>query len=111
MESCRPVLMNDDAILLARLRGPLGLGCLAEIAFALILGKRTRHRNQFDRMVWMPGRPVRELDAATTEHLITRRRELHASPELSFQEDETARYIAERLDALGVDTLTRGVGG
>jgi amidohydrolase len=59
----------------------------------------------------MPGRPVRELDAATTQHLITHRRELHASPELSFQEDETARYIAERLEALGVDKLTRGVGG
>ena len=62
-------------------------------------------------MVWMPGRAVRELDAATTQRLISHRRELHASPELSFKEDETARYIAERLDALGVDSLTRGVGG
>jgi len=62
-------------------------------------------------MVWMPGRAVSELDAATTQHLIAHRRELHASPELSFKEDETARYIAERLDALGVDTLQRGVGG
>jgi amidohydrolase len=54
---------------------------------------------------------VPELDATTTQHLITHRRELHASPELSFKEDETARYIAERLDALRVDELTQGVGG
>src|SRR5258708_33149700 len=52
-----------------------------------------------------------ELEATTTQHLITHRRELHASPELSFKEDETARYIAERLDALRVDKLTQGVGG
>jgi amidohydrolase len=58
-----------------------------------------------------PRPAVRELDAATTQHLITHRRELHASPELSFKEDETARYIAERLDTLGVDKLTQGVGG
>src|SRR6202165_6304768 len=54
---------------------------------------------------------VREVDAATTQHLITHRRELHASPELSFKEDKTAHYIAERLKTLGVDRLTRGVGG
>src|SRR5260370_39394885 len=52
-----------------------------------------------------------ELEATTTQHLITHRRELHASPELSFKEDETARYIAERLNALRVDKLTQGVGG
>jgi len=54
---------------------------------------------------------VGEVDAATTQHLITHRRELHASPELSFKEDQTAHYIAERLETLGVDKLTRGVGG
>src|SRR5207247_9972709 len=54
---------------------------------------------------------VRETDAAVTQHLITHRRELHAAPELSFKEVETAHYIAERLDALGVDKLTQGVGG
>ncbi len=54
---------------------------------------------------------VRELDAATTQDLLTHRRHLHAHPELSFKEDETARYISERLDAIGVDKLTRGAGG
>ena len=54
---------------------------------------------------------VREPDAAVTEHLITHRRELHATPELSFKEVDTAHYIAERLETLGVDNLTEGVGG
>ncbi len=31
------------------------------------------------------------------------RRHLHAHPELSFQEHETARYIEEQLDALGIE--------
>jgi len=59
----------------------------------------------------MPGRALRELDPATTQELINHRRELHASPELSFKEDQTAHYIAERLEAIGVDNLTRRVGG
>jgi amidohydrolase len=62
-------------------------------------------------MASKPPPAVRELDAAVTQHLITHRRELHASPELSFKEDQTAHYIGERLEALGVDKLTRGVGG
>jgi amidohydrolase len=62
-------------------------------------------------MASKPPAGVPEADAATTQHLITHRRELHAAPELSFKEDETARYIAERLDTLGVDKLHRGVGG
>jgi amidohydrolase len=62
-------------------------------------------------MASTPRLAVVEPDAAITQHLITHRRELHASPELSFHEDQTAHYIAERLEALGVDKLTRGVGG
>jgi len=62
-------------------------------------------------MASKPRPAVREPDPAATQHLITHRRELHASPELSFKEDETAHYIAERLDTLGVDNLMRGVGG
>jgi amidohydrolase len=62
-------------------------------------------------MASKPPPAVREVDAATTQHLITHRRELHASPELSFKEDQTAHYIGDRLEAVGVDKLTRGVGG
>jgi len=54
---------------------------------------------------------VHEPDSAVAQHLITHRRELHAAPELSFKEIETAHYIAERLVMLGVDKLTQGVGG
>src|SRR5438876_10292029 len=62
-------------------------------------------------MASKPRPAVHEADAAAMQHLITHRRELHAAPELSFKEIETAHYIAERLDALGVDKMTKGVGG
>ncbi|TMD22453.1 MAG: amidohydrolase [Chloroflexi bacterium] len=52
-----------------------------------------------------------EVDAATAEHLLTHRRELHALPELSFKEFETSRYLVERLDALSPDRLEAGVAG
>src|SRR5439155_11767489 len=55
--------------------------------------------------------PAAEVDAATPEHLLTHRRELHAAPELSFKEFETAHYIAERLEALAPDRLEAAVGG
>ena len=54
---------------------------------------------------------AREIDAATTKDLITTRRHLHANPELSFTEVDTAGYIAQRLEAIGLDKVTRGVGG
>ncbi|HNM26914.1 MAG TPA: M20 family metallopeptidase, partial [Saprospiraceae bacterium] len=34
---------------------------------------------------------------------VTIRRHLHAHPELSFQEHNTSRYVAERLQALGIE--------
>ena len=37
------------------------------------------------------------------------RRDLHANPELSFQEQRTANVVAERLEAMGYQ-VTRGVG-
>jgi amidohydrolase len=52
---------------------------------------------------------VLEVDAATTQHLKTHRRELHAIPELGFKENETAKYLIERLGALSVDRLQSGV--
>ncbi|MGO4199640.1 M20 aminoacylase family protein [Rhizobium sp. YAF28] len=38
------------------------------------------------------------------------RRHLHAHPELSFEEAETARFVAEKLESWGYD-VTRNVGG
>jgi len=52
-----------------------------------------------------------EVDEATSQHLLTHRRELHAVPELAFKENETATYLIERLDALSVDRLQTGVAG
>ena len=44
------------------------------------------------------------------ERLIELRRYFHQRPELSFEEEETAREIAERLRALGLEPQ-EGVGG
>jgi amidohydrolase len=43
------------------------------------------------------------------EELVRDRRHLHMNPELGFEEHETARYVAERLRSLGIETRT-GVG-
>src|SRR5579883_1731729 len=47
---------------------------------------------------------------ATDENVIAARRRLHQYPELSFQETETAAFVADRLRALGYEPRT-GVGG
>lgn len=54
---------------------------------------------------------VLEADEATSQRLVTHRRELHAIPELAFKENETADYVVERLEQLSVDRLETGVGG
>jgi len=43
--------------------------------------------------------------------VIADRRWLHEHPELSFQEVETAKFVAQRLEALGVEDIRTGVGG
>ncbi|PWK58060.1 amidohydrolase, partial [Aminobacter sp. AP02] len=45
-----------------------------------------------------------------TAKLVETRRHLHAHPELSFEEVETAAYVAERLQGWGYE-VTRNVGG
>jgi amidohydrolase len=55
--------------------------------------------------------PILEVDAQTEQRLVQNRRDLHANPELSGNEVETAHYLAERLDALTVDALRTDVGG
>jgi amidohydrolase len=42
--------------------------------------------------------------------VIADRRHLHANPELAFEEHETAKFVAERLEALGVEDIRTGVG-
>lgn len=47
---------------------------------------------------------------AALEDLIAIRRHLHANPELSFQEEQTAHYVSEKLISLGI-AHHRGIGG
>jgi amidohydrolase len=54
----------------------------------------TRLENDIDEL--MPG-------------IITDRRHLHENPELGFHEHETARFVAERLRALGVEDIRTGI--
>jgi amidohydrolase len=54
---------------------------------------------------------ILRVDAGTEQHLLEHRRQLHQIPELSREEVDTAHYIAERLDMLAPDRLTRGVAG
>ena len=42
--------------------------------------------------------------------LVADRRYLHQHPELGLQEHETARFVAERLRALGVEEIRTGIG-
>jgi metal-dependent amidase/aminoacylase/carboxypeptidase family protein len=56
-------------------------------------------------MPFQVGGSAVEIDAATTQHLTTHRRDLHAIPEIAFKEFETARYLAERLEPLAPDRL------
>ncbi|UXN62293.1 M20 aminoacylase family protein [Phyllobacterium zundukense] len=52
---------------------------------------------------------IADFDDRTPE-LIETRRHLHAHPELSFEEHETAAYVADRLERWGYE-VTRNVGG
>ncbi|MEI4488292.1 M20 aminoacylase family protein [Frigidibacter sp. MR17.14] len=47
---------------------------------------------------------------AKKDELIAIRRHLHENPELSHQEAETARFVADKLEGWGYE-VTRGVGG
>ena len=42
--------------------------------------------------------------------VVADRRHLHANPELAFEEHETAKFVTERLQALGVEDIRTGVG-
>ncbi|MFN2154768.1 MAG: amidohydrolase, partial [Anaerolineae bacterium] len=46
---------------------------------------------------------------AVSDRLVAWRRAIHEHPELSFQEIETARLVADALQAMGIDVET-GIG-
>lgn len=49
--------------------------------------------------------------AALTPEVIAWRHHIHANPELGFNEHETARFVADRLRAFGLDEVREGIGG
>jgi amidohydrolase len=53
---------------------------------------------------------VAKAAAAIEAKLIAQRRDFHMHPELSNREERTARVVAEKLRALGVDEVKTGVG-
>jgi amidohydrolase len=56
--------------------------------------------------------PLRQAQDKLIPHddLVATRRRLHAQPELSMVEHETAAYVAEQLRSLGLDDLRTGIG-
>lgn len=53
---------------------------------------------------------IKRLAAESKDEILAIRRHLHANPELSFQEEKTAGYIADQLKKLGVE-VQQDVGG
>ncbi len=53
--------------------------------------------------------PVHNRIAAFHEEMTAWRRDFHAHPELAFEEQRTARLVAERLTAFGVDEVHTGI--
>jgi amidohydrolase len=49
--------------------------------------------------------------AALTPDVVAWRHHIHAHPELGFHEHATARFVAEKLRAFGVDEVHEGIGG
>jgi amidohydrolase len=43
--------------------------------------------------------------------VVADRRHLHQHPEVAFQEFETAKFVAQRLDAMGVEDIRTGING
>ena len=56
-------------------------------------------------------REVARAAESLREKLIARRRDIHQHPELSNQEERTARVVVEDLRSIGVDTVKTGVAG
>jgi amidohydrolase len=53
--------------------------------------------------------PLRDAVAEIAPGVIADRRYLHQHPELAFHEEQTARFVAERLRALGAEDIRTGI--
>jgi amidohydrolase len=49
---------------------------------------------------------IKSLSASYSTHTISVRRHLHAHPELSYQEFQTVKFVAEQLNAVGIESET-----
>src|SRR5690606_33085908 len=54
---------------------------------------------------------IQELAENLFPQLQEMRRHLHAHPELSFEEQATAAYVADQLQAIGITAISTGVAG
>ncbi len=55
--------------------------------------------------------PVLNRVAEYGDELVAWRRDLHAHPELAYEEHRTAAFVAEKLRSFGVDEVHTGIGG
>ena len=53
---------------------------------------------------------LNDLPSSFVDDLVAIRRDIHANPELGFQELRTSALVAERLKAYGVDEVHTGIG-
>ncbi|HKK36592.1 MAG TPA: M20 aminoacylase family protein [Paracoccaceae bacterium] len=56
-------------------------------------------------------KPLPNAIAAMAEELTAWRRDLHAHPELGYEEERTAGIVAEKLRGFGFDAVETGIGG
>jgi amidohydrolase len=64
-----------------------------------------------EKQVFVETDPIVSVVAAVTPDAVAARHHLHQNPELSHQERETAAFVAEKLRALGLDSVQTDVGG
>ena len=74
---------------------------LAVVVSAALYAEPSRADQLLDR--------VGELSAKVAPEVLRLRRDFHTNPELSNREERTARIVAERLRAIGIDRVTTGV--
>ncbi|MEO1016949.1 MAG: M20 aminoacylase family protein [Pseudomonadota bacterium] len=55
--------------------------------------------------------PIINRVAEYQDELTAWRRHLHEHPEVAFEEYETARFVAEKLETMGVDAIHKGLAG
>ncbi len=62
-------------------------------------------------MLDLPNESVNATVTGVLPDAVKSRHHLHRNPELSFHEEQTARFVAAKLGALGVDAVQTAVGG